>query len=168
MRHVLNECVLSSEHNMCTLRLSIDGRFVTEILADGLIVSTPSGSTAYNMSAGGCLVAPSVPCLLLTPKAAHTLSFRPIVIHESSVIELQVSETSRTDVLANFDGADNLRIARGGGMRLSTSPSPIPLINVSGYDHDWFDGLKSKFEWNKSIAVETRNSKFGADTQMPE
>merc|ERR1712166_1344549 len=154
VRHVLNECVLSSAHNMCTLTLHVDGRFVTDILADGLIVSTPSGSTAYNMSAGGCLVAPSVPCILLTPKAAHTLSMRPIAVHEASQIEIRVNEDSRAAVTASFDGVTHrsVMLEPGTSMNFRTSPSPIPLINVQGYDHDWFDGLKDKFHWSKQSA----------------
>merc|ERR1712086_1204606 len=153
--HVLNECVLaSSSSTMAKLSCFIDGRFVTEIAADGLIISTPSGSTAYNMSAGGCLVAPSVPCILLTPIAAHALSMRPIAVHEASQIEIRVNEDSRAAVTASFDGVTHrsVMLEPGTSMNFRTSPSPIPLINVQGYDHDWFDGLKDKFHWSKQSA----------------
>jgi NAD+ kinase len=95
---VLNECLIDRGASPSTLHLEcfVDGRHVTTIQADALIISTPSGSTAYSMSAGGPMVAPSVPCTILTPVAPHSLSFRPLVIPESSVVEVHLPATTRT------------------------------------------------------------------------
>ena len=79
-----------------SLELSIDGEFVTRAEADGLIVATPTGSTAYSMAAGGAMVAPSVPCTLLTPLSPHSLSFRPLIVPESSEVVVSVAESART------------------------------------------------------------------------
>jgi NAD+ kinase len=78
------------------LEVYVDGGFITTVEADGLIIATPSGSTAYSMSAGGSMIAPSVPCTLVTPLSPHSLSFRPLVIPESSDIVIRVPPSARS------------------------------------------------------------------------
>jgi NAD+ kinase len=78
------------------MEIYIDGGFVTAAEADGLIIATPSGSTAYSMSAGGSMVAPSVPCTLITPLSPHSLSFRPLVVPESSDILVRLPPSARS------------------------------------------------------------------------
>jgi NAD+ kinase len=82
--NVLNECIIDrgSSPVLSKLVCSVDKQVVTTVQADGIIVATPTGSTAYNASAGGCMVSPNVPALLITPVAPHSLSFRPIVVDE--------------------------------------------------------------------------------------
>lgn len=96
--HVLNECVIDRgpSPSVVMLETFIDGRHVTTAHADALIIATPSGSTAYSMGAGGPMVAPSVPCTLITPVAPQSLSFRPLVVPETSVIEIHIPTSSRT------------------------------------------------------------------------
>lgn len=72
--------------------------------ADGLIIATPSGSTAYSMSAGGSLIAPSVPCMIISPVAPLSLSFRPVVIPESSIVCVQLPQDARSNARVSFDG----------------------------------------------------------------
>lgn len=148
--HVLNELAVDRGSNpaLSTLDCYIDGNYVTTVHADGLLVATPSGSTAYNMAAGGAMVAPSVPCTLLTPLAAHSLSFRPFIVPESSHIELKVPHNARTDVIATFDGRNTVSIPRGGSVKIATSEFPIPIINMHRYDIDWFNSLTHKLSWN--------------------
>ena len=85
----LNECVIDKGQHpgLGKMGLEVDGMPVTTVHGDGLIISTPSGSTGYNLAVGGAMVAPSVPCMLITPIAPSTLSFRPVIIPESSKIE---------------------------------------------------------------------------------
>lgn len=78
------------------LEIYIDGAFVTVAEADGLVIATPSGSTAYSMSAGGAMVAPSVPCTLITPLSPHSLSFRPLIIPESSSLSIRLPSSARS------------------------------------------------------------------------
>ena len=73
----------------------VNGAFLTTVQADGIIIATPTGSTAYSLSAGGPIVAPSVPCILFTPVCPHTLSFRPLIFPDSSIIRLQVPDDAR-------------------------------------------------------------------------
>lgn len=89
--------------------IHVDGLFVATVCADGLIVATPSGSTAYSMTAGGPMVAPSVPCSIITPVAPLSLSFRPLVVPEASEIELTVSSRSKSIARASFDGRRQAR-----------------------------------------------------------
>lgn len=100
LRHtyrVFNECTVDrgAFPHVLMLECFIDGKHVTTVHADALIMSTPSGSTAYSMSAGGPIVAPSVPCTLITPVAPQSLSFRPIIVPESAEIEIHIPEESR-------------------------------------------------------------------------
>lgn len=98
VHRVLNECTIDrgASPQVVMLECFIDGRHVTTVHADALIISTPSGSTAYSMSAGGPMVAPSVPCTILTPVAPHSLSFRPLVVQETSVIEIHLPQAARS------------------------------------------------------------------------
>ena len=93
-RHVLNEVLVHRDGlkgaSMISTDLFMDGKFITKINADGFIVSTPSGSTAYSVSAGGSLISPTVPCIGVTPICPHTLSFRPVVVPDSTLIHVQV------------------------------------------------------------------------------
>lgn len=97
IHRVLNECTIDrgAFPHVLMLECFIDGSHVTTVHADALIMSTPSGSTAYSMSAGGPMVAPSVPCTILTPVAPQSLSFRPIVVPESAEIEIHLPQESR-------------------------------------------------------------------------
>lgn len=92
----LNDAVITAgpPFRMIALRLRIDGHEGPEIVGDGLIVSTPIGSTAYNVSAGGPIVAPEAQAMVLTPLAAHTLAFRPVVLNLSSTIEIEMERTN--------------------------------------------------------------------------
>ena len=105
----------------------MDGSFVTTIEADGIIIATPSGSTAYSMSAGGPMIAPSVPCTVLTPIAPLSLSFRPLVIPESSSICIQVPEYASGHVRASFDAKHVMRLKRNSSLFVTTSMCPLPL-----------------------------------------
>mmetsp|Transcript_38888 Transcript_38888/g.92121 ORF Transcript_38888/g.92121 Transcript_38888/m.92121 type:complete len:354 (+) Transcript_38888:372-1433(+) len=96
VHHVLNECLIDRGPVPAMIKLEcfVDDEHVTTVQADGLIIATPSGSTAYSLSVGGAVVAPSVPCSLLTPVAPHSLSFRPLVLPESSDIVIHLPEDS--------------------------------------------------------------------------
>ena len=96
--------VVCDADSTITVEIFVDGAYVASVCADGLIVATPSGSTAYSMTAGGPMVAPSVPCTIITPVAPLSLSFRPLVIPETSEVVLHVSSESKSIARASFDG----------------------------------------------------------------
>ncbi|WIA28762.1 hypothetical protein OEZ86_011295 [Tetradesmus obliquus] len=153
VHHILNECVIDrgAFPSSVFLEVYIDGGFVTAAEADGLIIATPSGSTAYSMSAGGSMVAPSVPCTLLTPLSPHSLSFRPLIIPENADLLVRLPRNARSHARASFDGKHPMRIERGGSVHFQTSLCPLPLINIGSLDRDWYEGITHKLKWNQTI-----------------
>ncbi|CAD7701822.1 unnamed protein product [Ostreobium quekettii] len=153
VHHTLNECIIDRGASASTLTvdLFVDGQYVTTVTADGLIAATPSGSTAYSMTAGGPMVAPSVPCTIITPVAPLSLSFRPLVVPETSDIVILIAEDSKSMGRASFDGRHQTRLVRGSSVRLTTSLCPLPLITVGELDADWYEGITQKLKWNQSI-----------------
>jgi len=149
----LNECVIDKGQSpgLGKMDLLVDGQPVTTVQGDGLIISTPSGSTGYNLAVGGAMVAPSVPCMLLTPIAPSTLSFRPVIIPESSKIEVSIPSTARTDGRAIFDGHKMEVLKHGESVIVETSKFPLPVIHAAPHDHDWFDSIIEKLHWNVRI-----------------
>jgi NAD+ kinase len=150
---VLNELVVDrgSSSFLVKVELYVDGEFVTLVKADGLIISTPTGSTAYSMSAGGSMVAPSVPAILITPICPHSLSFRPLIIPDSSTIMLRIPDSRESEASAGFDGRHAVTLSHGSTIEISASKYPMATIGFGGYNHDWFQSLKSKLNWNENV-----------------
>lgn len=162
-RLVLNECLLDrgASPAMVTFDLDVDGAPVTRVEADGVIVASPSGSTAYSLSAGGPMVAPSVPCTLVTPVAPHSLSFRPLVLPEAAVVRLSLPASSRAAARVSFDGRHPARLPRGGGVVVSTARCALPFITLGALDADWYEGLVGKLGWASPIRAADRSGKAG-------
>jgi NAD+ kinase len=124
----------------------IDGRFVYTQRSDGLIISTPTGSTAYALSGGGPLLAPDLDVIALVPICPHTLSNRPIVVHSNSRIEIAVcGHTDPKDVRVTCDGARDLTMADGDKLCISRHDNPVRLLHPVGHDH--FNVLRRKLGW---------------------
>lgn len=153
VRCVLNECLIDrgSSSHLTKLELYVDGHFVTNVQADGLIVATPSGSTAYSLAAGGSMIAPTVACTLVTPVAPHSLSFRPLVVDSSSVVDVCVPENARGSARISFDGRNTMELERGMMVRIGRSETPMPLVNMSVGNREWFDSIKQKLNFNKRM-----------------
>jgi NAD+ kinase len=146
----LNECVVArgSLPLFHKLDLSVDGQYVAQFQSDGLIVASPSGSSAYSLAAGGSLVAPSIPLILVTPIAPHSLSNRPILLPAESVIKVTVPESARNLPIASFDGADNFELNRGMTVEIRTAEDAVSFVTSDASDlHDWFASLRSKLHW---------------------
>ena len=126
----------------------MDGQFVTKVQADGLIIATPSGSTAYSLAAGGSMIAPSVSCTLVTPVAPHSLSFRPLVVDSASTVEVSVPSDARGPARISFDGRNTMEMERGMMVRINRSDTPMPLVNMRHGNQEWFDGIKQKLSFN--------------------
>jgi NAD+ kinase len=145
---VLNDAVVSRSalSRIIELQLSVDGALVTRFRADGLIVSTPTGSTAYNLSAGGPILWPHLPVAVLSPICPHTLSLRPIVVPDAALIEVTL-ETQRAEVYLTLDGQEGAALERGDMVRVTRSRSTARLVRLSG--RGFFDSLRGKLHWGE-------------------
>ncbi|MFY9552986.1 MAG: NAD(+)/NADH kinase [Thermoanaerobaculia bacterium] len=146
---VLNDAVLNREAlaRISTFGIELDGRAVTEFRADGLIVSTPTGSTAYNLSAGGPILHPQLAAFVLTPICAHTLGQRPLVVPASTRIRVRVVGPERRDggVYLTLDGQEGFPILAGIPVDARASNSMVTLLRPPESDH--FDQLAGKLSW---------------------
>uniref|UniRef100_A0A1I8IH48 NAD(+) kinase n=1 Tax=Macrostomum lignano TaxID=282301 RepID=A0A1I8IH48_9PLAT len=121
---------------------------VTTMQGDGLIVSSPTGSTAYAMAAGANMIHPSVPALLLAPICPHSLSFRPVILPASTGITVRLAECARSNAWVSFDGRDRQELLPGDHVAITTSEYMVPSISARSPLQDWFSGLAECFHWN--------------------
>jgi NAD+ kinase len=148
-QRVLNEAVINKGAlaRMIDLELKIDGAFVCRYRADGLIVSTPTGSTAYSLSAGGPIVHPSVESLIITPICPHTLTDRPLVVRDSSCVEVSFSGDAES-VFLTLDGQKGIPMESGDCVRIVRAPERLKLIQPPR--KSYFDILRSKLKWGEA------------------
>jgi NAD+ kinase len=130
---------------MVELRIEVDGHFVASQRADGLIVASPTGSTAYALSAGGPLLHPSNPGWVLVPIAPHTLSNRPIVLPDASEVAIEV--VAGRDVSANFDMQSLASLLHGDRVSVRRSQYQVRFLHPVGWSY--FDTLREKLHWNE-------------------
>ena len=142
-----NDVVVSKgiEGNMAEMEVRIDGEFIYNQRSDGLIVATPTGSTAYALSAGGPIVHPSLRVISLVPVSPHTLSNRPIVIGSDSVIEIIMRSDS--DARAHFDSHSHYVLHEGDRIVVKRYPHTISLLHPVG--HSYYRMLREKLNWNR-------------------
>lgn len=148
-QRVLNEAVVhkGTLARMIELELHIDGGFVCRYRADGLIVATPTGSTAYSMSAGGPIVHPAVESILVTPICPHTLSDRPVVVPDTSSIELRMAENSDS-VFLTLDGQTGVPLQLGDRVRITRATERLKLIHP--LQKTYFEILRNKLKWGEA------------------
>ncbi len=145
----LNDVVLTkgARGSMIELEVSVDGRFVYNLRADGLILATPTGSTAYALSSGGPIVHPDLRALVLVPICPHTLSNRPIVLSDRSQVEVVLQKGEGAFV--NFDVQDQFSLQPEDRLRLRTSPRGIRLLHPVA--HSYFAMLREKLHWGTKL-----------------
>jgi NAD+ kinase len=148
-QRVLNEAVVhkGTLARMIELELYIEGGFVCRYRADGLIVATPTGSTAYSMSAGGPIVHPAVESILITPICPHTLSDRPVVVPDSSKIELRMAENSDS-VFLTLDGQTGVPLQAGDRVQITRAAERLKLIHP--LNKTYFEILRNKLKWGEA------------------
>jgi NAD+ kinase len=148
LQHVLNDAVVnkSTLARMIELELSIDDDFVCRYRADGLVLATPTGSTAYSLSAGGPIVHPSVEAFVITPICPHTLTDRPVVVRDSSTIEVKLAENSES-VFLTLDGQKGIPMQSEDRIRITRSPQCLKLIQPP--KKSYFEILRSKLKWGE-------------------
>ena len=133
---------------MVELRVEVDGRFVANQRADGLIIASPTGSTAYALSAGGPLLHPSIAGWVLVPIAPHTLSNRPIVLSDSGEIAIEI--VAGRDASANFDMQSLASLLHGDRITVRRSEYQMRFLHPKGWSY--FDTLRKKLHWNEGVA----------------
>jgi NAD+ kinase len=145
----LNEAVLGkgAQGRLIEFSLSLDGEFVYTLRADGMIVATPTGSTAYAMSAQGPILHPAVPALALVPLNPHTLSARPVSVSDRSMIEIVLLRA--IDARAHFDGFALADMAEGDRMVLRRSADTVRFVHPPGYRY--FATLREKLRWSEAL-----------------
>jgi NAD+ kinase len=145
---VLNDAVItkSALARIVELTYRIDGHLLAACRSDGLIISTPTGSTAYNLSAGGPILDPQLPVVVLTPICPHTLTLRPVVVSDSSVIEVTL-ETPREEVFLTLDGQEGAPMDQGDRVRVRRSDARVRLVKTTR--RGFFDGLRDKLHWGE-------------------
>ena len=141
----LNDIVVSKGTlgRMITTHIQVDKQFVTHLRGDGIIVSSPTGSTAYSMSSGGPILDPSLEALLLTPISPHTLTHRPLLVPIH--VSIEIALTSGVDVRAIFDGQIGFVMNQGDSIFISASPHRTRLIRFP--DRTYYDVLRNKLKW---------------------
>ena len=147
--HLLNEMALQRavSTRMLVFSIEVDGRHLTSYPADGVLVSTPTGSTAYNLSAGGPILDPNVQALILTAMAPHTLSARPLVLRPDSVIRLTMQ--TEGDAVLSADGQKRLHLLSGDLVEVTRSERVTKLVCVD--PHDFLQKLAERLFWSYSI-----------------
>ena len=145
----LNEAVVGrgAQGRLIEFQLTIDGEFVYKLRGDGVIVATPTGSTAYALSAQGPILHPAVPAVALVPLAPHTLSARPVSISDRSVIEIGILHAQ--DARAHFDGVLKHDMAQGDRLVLKRSADVVRFVHPPGYRY--FATLRQKLGWSELL-----------------
>ena len=146
-RLALNDIVVTrgALSRMIEIEVFVDGPFVCHVKADGLIVATATGSTAYNLSAGGPIVHPSVDAFVLTPIAPHTLTNRPLVLPAGVLIALRPAIAPQSEIVVTFDGQFGFPLEPGDVVEITRAPRLLRLLHTLGRTH--FDMLRNKLRW---------------------
>ena len=145
----LNDAVITkaARSRMIDLTVCVGDEFVSRVKADGLIIATPTGSTAYNLAAGGPIVQPTLDALILTPIAPHTLTNRPVVIPATSTVRVEPNMDERDEVYATFDGQAGFQVHAGDQIVVERAPAALRLIRPT--TRGYFEVLRTKLKWGE-------------------
>ena len=154
VHEVMNEVVVSRGSAPYLSKIEVYERdtYLTRVQADGVMLATPTGSTAYSVAAGGSMVHPTVPAILFTPICPHSLSFRPVILPDYAQLVLKIA---------------------GDAIHVKMSPHPVPTINYEDQTTDWFNSIERCFKWNdrleqKEFKTSTYKERQGVATILDE
>src|SRR5687767_1275112 len=152
---VLNDVVVTKAalSRIIELDVSVDGVFVSAFRADGLIVSSPTGSTAYNLAAGGPILHPTLPAFVLTPICPHMLTNRPLVISDQSTIEVHLQSARDGEVHITFDGQTGFPLLNDDRVTVTRSPRSLRLVKSP--TRDYYEVLRTKLKWGEATVSRT-------------
>jgi len=146
---VLNDVVINKGAlaRIVNLKVRVDGQYMTSYRADGLIIATPTGSTAYSLSAGGPIIHPSMHALVLCPICPFDLANRPIVVPDQSVLEVEIT-TPNEDVRVTLDGQEGYEFSAGDVLRVKKADNSVKLVQAKG--KNYYQLLRKKLHWGGS------------------
>ncbi len=147
---VLNDVVVAKSGSLSRIieiEASVDGRFVSSFRGDGLIVATPTGSTAYSLASGGPVLHPALPAIVLTPICPHMLSNRPLVVDDGVKIEIRLLTTD-VEAHVTLDGQRSLALTPDDVIRISRSPRTLRLVKSPR--RDYYEVLRAKLKWGEA------------------
>ncbi|KAJ2786285.1 NADH kinase pos5 [Coemansia interrupta] len=152
--HVTNEASIhrGTYPHLTTISCALDGHLLTTSVGDGIIVGTPTGSTAYALSAGGPIVHPLVSSIVLAPVCPRSLSFRPLMLPPTAVVELRVHRESRGRATAYVDGRDCGVVAQGAGVAIRRSPFPLLCVNREDLALGWAQDINQLLMFNRTFS----------------
>jgi NAD+ kinase len=148
-RVALNDIVVTRGplSRIIALSVSVGDELVTRVRADGLIIASPTGSTAYNLAAGGPIVHPAVDALVLTPIAPHMLTNRPVVIPAGSEVRVEPVANGQSDIVVTFDGQFGVPLEKEDAVVISRAQRPLRLVR--GASRTYFEILREKLKWGE-------------------
>ena len=154
---VLNDVVLTTAgpSRIIEVDVLVDGLFVSSFRADGIIVSSPTGSTAYNLAAGGPILHPLLPALVMTPICPHMLTNRPLVVSDEARVELRLRAARDVEVYVALDGQETFAFSDGDYVSVTGSPRRLRLVKAPG--RDYYAVLRQKLKWGEAGAPPTRS-----------
>jgi len=146
---VLNDATInkSALARIVEMRVTVSGAFVSNFRADGLIVATPTGSTAYNLSAGGPIIYPTMGAIVITPICPHMLTNRPIVLPDELEVEIRIANTNQ-EIFLTLDGQEGLPITHDDRVVVRKSPTSVKLVRTG--EKNYFDVLRAKLKWGEA------------------
>jgi len=147
--YAINDCVIKAlSAKVCNIELVIDDKKIVEIIGDGIIVATPTGSTAYSLASGGSIVEPETEVLLITPISPHTLSIRPIIVSSNKKIELFIPKfKSNQNLILSLDGQRDFELKQN--ERVMIFSSEKKMLFITNPKKSFFDILTQKLSWGK-------------------
>jgi NAD+ kinase len=153
---VLNDVVITKAgpSRIIEVDVTVDGAFVSSFRADGIIVSSPTGATAYNLAAGGPILHPTLPAVVITPICPHMLTNRPLVVGDEARIEVRLRAARDVDVYAALDGQETFAFADGDSVVVTGSPRRLKLVKAPG--RDYYEVLRTKLKWGDAGAPPRR------------
>jgi NAD+ kinase len=144
---VLNDVVITKAgpSRIIEVDVTVDGLFVSSFRADGIIVSSPTGSTAYNLAAGGPILHPTLPAVVVTPICPHMLTNRPLVVGDEARVEVRLRAARDVEVYAALDGQETFAFADGDSVVVTGSPRRLKLVKAP--QRDYYEVLRTKLKW---------------------
>ncbi|MGE5124982.1 MAG: NAD(+)/NADH kinase [Betaproteobacteria bacterium] len=153
---VLNDVAITKAgpSRIIEVDVTVDGLFVSSFRADGIIVSSPTGSTAYNLAAGGPILHPTLPAVVVTPICPHMLTNRPLVVSDEARVQVRLRSARDVEVYVALDGQETFAFTDGDYVDVTGSPRRLELVKAPG--RDYYQVLRSKLKWGEAGAADRR------------